>query len=175
MPSKIIASSLARNSTDRDPCSTRGILKTPTSRRLYHSTKPSRSHTKIFKRSPRRERNTNRWPLCGFSPMTARTRSASRSNPQRMSVASLAIQIRAPCARSIACKLGSPITLPPLPKRATPAHARRRILVPPLGSGHSAVGVPQASPLWCAAAALPCTSRNRALALSRSRFLHAKK
>jgi hypothetical protein len=32
------------------------------------------------------------------------TRSASRSNPQRMSVASLAIQIRAPCARSIACK-----------------------------------------------------------------------
>jgi len=30
-----------------------------------------------------------------------------------MSVTSLAIQIRAPCARSIACKLGSPIT-PPL-------------------------------------------------------------
>jgi hypothetical protein len=51
-------------------------------RRLYHNTKPSRSHIRIFKRSPRRERNTNRWPLCGFSPMTARTRSASRSNPQ---------------------------------------------------------------------------------------------
>src|ERR1700739_3520373 len=45
--------------------------------------------------------------------MTARTRSARRSNPQRMSVASLAIQIRAPCARSIACRLGSPITTPP--------------------------------------------------------------
>src|ERR1700741_190664 len=47
--------------------------------------------------------------------MTARTRSARRSKPQRMSVASLAIQIRAPCARSIACRLGSPIpTLPPV-------------------------------------------------------------
>jgi hypothetical protein len=42
---------------------------------------------------------------------TARTRFASRSNPQRMSVASLAIQIRAPRARSIACKLRSPITV----------------------------------------------------------------
>jgi hypothetical protein len=48
-----------------------------------------------------------KWPLCGFSPMIALTRSARRSNPQRMSVASLAIQIRAPCARSIACKLGT--------------------------------------------------------------------
>ena len=39
--------------------------------------------------------------------MTARTRSAKRSNPQRMSVASLAIQIRALCARSIACNLAA--------------------------------------------------------------------
>lgn len=48
--------------------------------------------------------------------ITARTRSASRSNPQRMSVASLANQMRAACAWSSVCKLGSPImtrTRPP--------------------------------------------------------------
>jgi hypothetical protein len=38
-----------------------------------------------------------------------------------MSVTSLAIQIRTPCARSIACKLGSPITSPPPPPSTTPA------------------------------------------------------
>src|SRR6185369_5620604 len=132
------------------PCSTRGILKTPASRRLYHNTNPSRSHTKIFKRSPRRERNTNRWPLCGFSPTTAFTRSASRSNPQRMSVASLAIQIRAPCERSIACKLGSPITLLPPPPPAIPAHVPDQILALPSGSGHSAAALRSASrpPRW---------------------------
>src|SRR6266403_5806730 len=146
IPSRIIASSLARNSTARAPFSTRGILETPASRRLYHRTNPARSHTKIFSRSPRRERNTNRWPLCGFSPMTARTRSARRSNPQRMSVASLAIQIRAPCARSIACKLGSPITpLPPLPP-TTLAHVRHRILASPSGFAHSAAGLRSTSP-----------------------------
>jgi hypothetical protein len=37
--------------------------------------------------------------------MATFTRSANRSNPQRMSVASLAIQTRAPGARSIACSL----------------------------------------------------------------------
>ena len=78
----------------------------------------------IFNRSPRRERNTNRCPLSGSSPITARTRSASRSNPQRMSVASLAIQMRAPCASSIACKLGSPITPLPPPPPAAPAQVR---------------------------------------------------
>src|SRR5208283_207004 len=140
MPSRIIANSLARNSTERAPCSTRGSLNTPASSRLYHNTKPSRSQSKILSRSPRRERNTNKWPLCGFSPMTALTRSAKRSNPQRMSVASLAIQIRAPCARSIACKLGNPITPPSPPPPATPAPVRHRILVPPSGSGHSAAG-----------------------------------
>ncbi len=78
--------------------------------------------------------------------MTARTRSAKRSNPQRMSVASLAIQIRAPCARSIACKLGSPITpLPPLPP-TTLAHVRHRILASPSGFAHSAAGLRSTSP-----------------------------
>jgi hypothetical protein len=43
-----------------------------------------------------------------------------------MSVASLAIQIRAPCACSIACKLGSPITPPP-PPPVTLAPAPHRI------------------------------------------------
>jgi len=94
----------------------------------------------IFSRSPRREQNTNKWLLCGFSPMIALTRSARRSNPQRMSVASLAIQIRPPCARSIACKLGSPIILRPLPPRAVLAHAPRRIPSSRSGSGRSSIG-----------------------------------
>src|SRR2546430_17074658 len=52
------------------------------------------------------------------------------SNPQRMSMASLASQIRVSCARSIACKLGSPITTPsPLPP-VTRAHARHRTRAP---------------------------------------------
>jgi hypothetical protein len=72
--------------------------------------------------------------------MTARTRSARRSNPQRMSVASLAIQIRAPCARSIACRLGSPITPPPPLPLATPAHVRHRILASPPDFGRSLIG-----------------------------------
>src|SRR6266699_7133936 len=155
MPSRIIASSLARNSTERAPCATRGNLKTPASSRLYHNTKPSRSQTKILSRSPRRERNTNKWPLCGFSPMTTFTRSAKRSNPQRMSVASLAIQIRAPCARSIACRLGSPITPPPPLPPTTPAHVRHRILASPSGFAHSSVGFQRSNRRACSAHAPP--------------------
>src|SRR5208283_2168106 len=51
--------------------------------------------------------------------MTARTRSARRSNPQRMSVASVANQMRELCPRSSVCKLGSPIMTrtPPRPTR----------------------------------------------------------
>ena len=37
IPSRIIANSLARNSTQRPPSFKRGSLKTPTSSRLYHS------------------------------------------------------------------------------------------------------------------------------------------
>ena len=43
----------------------------------------SRSQTKIFSRSPRRERHTNKWPLCGFSPTIALTRSAGDRGPLR--------------------------------------------------------------------------------------------
>ena len=46
--------------------------------------------------------------------MTARTRSARRSKPQRMSVASAESHIRASCDPSNARKLGSPI-IPPTP------------------------------------------------------------
>src|SRR5579883_2221035 len=119
------------------PLSPRGSRNTPFSSRLYHSTKPSRSHARIFNRSPRRERNTNRCPLSGFSPITACTRSASRSNPQRMSVASTASQMRAACAPSSARKLGSLITpLPPRP--SAPALAQHHSLAPPPGSARSA-------------------------------------
>src|SRR5260370_15629809 len=58
-----------------------------------------------------------------------------------MSVASLAIQIRAPCARSMACKLGSPITLLPPPPPAIPAHVPDQILALPSDSGRSAAGL----------------------------------
>src|SRR5579885_1600090 len=56
------------------PLSPRGSRNTPFSSRLYHSTKPSRSHARIFNRSPRRERNTNRCPLsaCPSLPPPAR-------------------------------------------------------------------------------------------------------
>src|SRR5579885_16431 len=125
------------------PLSPRGSRNTPFSSRLYHSTKPSRSHTRIFNRSPRRERNTNRCPLSGFSPITTCTRSASRSNPHRMSVASTASQMRAACAPSSARKLGSPITpLPPRPP--APALARHHSLAPPPGSARSATVSPPA-------------------------------
>jgi hypothetical protein len=62
-----------------------------------------------------------------------------------MSVASLAIQIRAPCARSMACKLGSPITLLPPPPPTIPAHVPDQILALPSGSGHSAAELRSAS------------------------------
>src|SRR5439155_17586917 len=55
----------------------------------------------------------------------------SRSNPQRMSMTSLASQIRVSCARSIACRLGSPITTLSPPPPVTPAHARHRTRAPP--------------------------------------------
>src|SRR5438876_1741453 len=63
-----------------------------------------------------------------------------------MSMASLASQIRVSCARSIACKLGSPITTPSPPPPVTRAHARHRTRAPPAGSGHSATGFQRASP-----------------------------
>src|SRR5260370_14978485 len=87
--------------------------------------------------------------------MTARTRSDRRSNPQRMSVASLAIQIRAPCARSIACKLGSPITPPPPLPPTTLAHVRHRILASPAGFAHSSVGFQRSNRQACSAQAPP--------------------
>src|SRR5258706_7556227 len=99
-----------------------------------------------------------------------------------MSVASLAIQIRAPCARSMACKLGSPITLLPPPPPAIPAHVPDQTLALPSGSGHSAVGLRSASrperwlgtpPLahprilpQCFPAAVSSTSRNATRATS---------
>src|SRR5579875_1727160 len=132
-----MANSLARNSTERAPSFARGSLNTPCSNRLYHNANPSRSHTKIFSRSPRRERNTNQCPLSGSSPSTAFTRSAKRSNPQRMSVASTASQMRVPCAPSRARKLGSPITQPP-PRPPAPALARCQIHVPPPSSARCA-------------------------------------
>src|SRR5437762_2129598 len=146
LPSRIMANSLARNSTVCAPSRGRGSLNLPSSKRLYHNTNPSRSQYRIFNRSLRREWNTNQCPLSGSSPITARTRSASRSNPQRMSMASLASQIRVSCARSIACKLGSPITTPSPPPPVTRAHARHRTRAPPAGSGHSATGFQRASP-----------------------------
>ena len=76
-----------------------------------------------------------RLSLIGSWPITARTRSAKRSKPQRMSVTSTASQIRGPCVRSSARKLGRPIMLPlPIPKamRADDAH-RIRALPPGFG------------------------------------------
>src|SRR5579859_5789327 len=109
IPSSIMANSLGRSSTERTPGSTRGSLKTPASSRLYHNTYPSRSQVRIFSRSWRREANTNRWPLSGSWLTTALTRSANRSNPQRISVASTASQMRVVCNPSSVRRLGKPI------------------------------------------------------------------
>ena len=87
--------------------------------------------------------------------MTARTRSARRSNPQRMSVASLAIQIRALCAPSIACKLGGPITPPPPLPPTRRAHVRNRILASPSGFACSSVGFQRSNRRACSAHAPP--------------------
>jgi len=91
-------------------------------------------------------------------------------------VRGFAIQIRAPCERSIACKLGSPITLLPPPPPAIPAHVPDQILALPSGSGHSAAALrfasrplswpgtpppalPRISP-WYFPAAVSSTNRN---------------
>src|SRR5271165_7060710 len=135
IPSRIIANSLGRNSTERVPGDRRGSLKTPCSRRLYHNTYPSRSHVKTFKRSARRERNRNRWPLNGSWLITDLTCSANRSKPQRMSVGSAASQIRVPEAPSRSRKLGNPITvIAPAPLTA-PADDRDQIQAQPEARG----------------------------------------
>ena len=68
----------------------------------------------------RRERKTNKWPLKGSCPITAFTRSARRSKPQRMSADSAASQMRVFCSRSSVRKLGRPV------KRETPARPTAR-------------------------------------------------
>src|SRR5208282_5869872 len=130
MPSRIIASSLARNSTERDPACNRGNLKTPDSRRLYQRMNPSRSHARSFNLSPRRERKTNRPLPKGSWPITVLTRSANRSKPHRISVGSAASQMRHACAPSSVRRLGRPITLlPPIPP-AMHVNDPRRIRAP---------------------------------------------
>src|SRR5205807_7625477 len=47
IPSRIMANSLARNSTVRAPSRGRGSLNLPSSKRLYHNTNPSRSQYRI--------------------------------------------------------------------------------------------------------------------------------
>src|SRR5450631_2202161 len=133
IPSRIIANSLARNSIERVPASIRGSLKTPASSRLYHRTNPSRSQVRIFSLSPRRERNTNRLLPTGSWPITDFTRSASRSKPQRISVVSVASQMRGPCESSSACRLGKPIMLPSPARSATLADDLHRIPALPEG------------------------------------------
>src|SRR5437016_1592168 len=145
-----MASSLARNSTDRRPSSIRGSLNTPASNRLYHSTNPSRSHTKIFNRSPRREPKTNRCPLSGSSPTTVFTRSASRSNPHLMSVFSVASQMRTPCAWSRVCKLGSLImtAAPTLPAPPAGDPHRNRVAPEPRNGSPAESQSPGWGPPW---------------------------
>src|SRR5579885_336500 len=157
-----MANSLARSSRERAPSFARGSLNTPCSSRLYHNTKPSRSQCRIFNRSLRRERNTKRCPLSASSPITVFTRSAKRSNPQRMSGRSTASQMRTACAPSSARKLGSPITPLPLPPPTTLALARGQIPVPPPGCVHCAAVSPPAphSARW-APAPLPPPSLPR--------------
>src|SRR6201998_3376122 len=130
IPSRIIASSLARHSTDRDPGLMRGSLNTPDSRRLYHRANPSRSHIRIFSLSPLRDRKTNRPFPKGSWTITVLTRSANRSKPHRISVGSAASQMRHPCAPSSLCKLGRPINLPPPIPPAMHVDGPRRTRVP---------------------------------------------
>ena len=105
------------------------------------------------------------------------TRSARRSKPQRMSVASAASQIRVLCARSSTRKLGSPITPP------SPAPPARRADDPPRNQAQSPDSAPARKrtsiALWlppvrsCCPAAGAVTSTNPQPSLSRSRFFHA--
>jgi len=72
----------------------------------------------------------------GSSPITARTRSARRSNPQRMSVASADSQIRCACASSSDCRLGSPITPAPRSRQSPSPNEHHRNQPGPSPCGH---------------------------------------
>src|SRR5690606_28871559 len=71
-----------------------GQTKRPRSSRLENRHAPWASHQMIFNRSPRRPRNTNRWPEYGSSARTFSACAASVLNPRRISVTPAASQTR---------------------------------------------------------------------------------
>jgi len=105
--------------------------------------------------------------------MTARTRSARRSNPQRMSNTSLAIQIRAPCARSIACKTWQPDTPPPLLPSTTPVHVRIESCLT-IRLRPSSSRIQRSNRRACSAHAPPLQLQKLFDVSSSSRFFHTK-
>ena len=111
MPSRGIESCDA--DIDTLPSFAAGHTKRPRSRRLENRHAPCWSHQMIFSRSPRRPRNTNRWPEYGSSSSVLSACAASVLNPRRMSVT--------PAASQTHVLLGTGIKTS-APSKAGPAH-----------------------------------------------------
>lgn len=90
-----------------------GQTKRPRSRRLLKRHAPWLSHQIILSRSPRRPRNTNRWPEYGSSSKTFSACAASVLNPRRMSVTPAASQTRVSDGTGIKASALRPKTAPP--------------------------------------------------------------
>lgn len=71
-----------------------GQTNRPFSRRLLKRHAPCASHQMILSRSPRRPRNTNRWPEYGSSLSTFSAWAANVLNPRRISVTPAASHTR---------------------------------------------------------------------------------
>lgn len=84
MPSKSIASCAAVTQTL--PSLAAGQTNLPRSSRLENRHAPWLSHQMIFSKSPRRPRNTNRWPQNGSAASVFSAWAASVLNPRRISV-----------------------------------------------------------------------------------------
>ena len=92
MPSSSIASCADVRQTL--PSLAAGQTNRPRSRRLENRQAPWLSHQIILSKSPRRPRNTNRWPENGSSAKTCSACAARVLKPRRMSVTPAASQTR---------------------------------------------------------------------------------
>ncbi len=99
------------------PACVDGQTKRPLSRRLANRQNPWLSQYKTFTKSPRRPRNTNRWPENGSFSRTSWTRTASPGIPLRMSAR--------PSARYTRRPVGTVIIVRPAPKPDAPSEPDR--------------------------------------------------
>ena len=147
MPSKSIASCAAVTLTL--PSLAAGQTKRPRSSRLENRQAPWLSHQMIFSRSPRRPRNTNKWPQNGSAASVFSAWAESVLNPRRISVT--------PAANHTRVFEGTGIKTP-IPSAGGQVH-RRQTLPQPSAGGHwpvqSRYGYRRAVRGGCRAMAVP--------------------